>query len=209
MSEKDSSIRSFFTGGKIWVLTAALVGIVLGILMIANAAGFLAVACYVLGTILALFGLAEIVMVFVRSRSAANVSRIVPGVLSLAVGLAFLFQREELLTIVWFFFGLAILIDSVYKLEHAFAMKAAGVPFWWVSLCTAIASMVLAAVVMMRPMEAGAAMVVLAGAMILVNGLFDLAEFILLIVAGRRMKTVATVIIEDAAATDLEPTDKP
>lgn len=198
-----NEIKSYFKGGKLWVLLSGLVCVVLGIVMIVNPAGVLQVACYLLGGVLVLFGIGEIVQVFVRPDGAVGVSRMIPGILAMAVGLAFIFQKDALLSILWFFIGITILIDAVYKLEHAFAMKNAGIPHWWISLLTAVLAMVLAVAVMIRPMEAETAMLVLSGAVLLVNGIFDLAEFVLLTLAAGRMRTVATVVIEDAQVTDL------
>ena len=210
MSTKDvkNSVKDFFGGGKLWVLTVAVLGIVLGILMIADPEGFLNLARFALGAVLVLFGVVQVVLVFARRGDKGSFGGMAPGILSLAVGMAFFFRWEAIRELLTFLIGLAILLDAVYKLEHAFAMKAASVPFWWASLLSAILAMILAVVVMIYAREVGRAMVVLSGAVILANGIFDLAEFVLLILAGKRMKTVATVVIEDAPVTDLENVEK-
>lgn len=204
-NDEKNSVQEFFGGGKLWILVAAVLGIALGIFMIAQPELFLNLARYVLGTLLVVFGAIQVVLVFIQhDKAKGSFGGMVPGVLSLAVGLAFFFRWDEIQKLLAFLIGLAILIDAVYKLEHAFSMKAATVPFWWVSLLTALLTMVLAVVVMIY---SGEAIVVLAGVMILVNGIFDLAEFILLTIASKRMKTVATVVIEEAQVTDLEKTE--
>ncbi len=205
--EMKNNVKDFFSGGKLWVLIVAILGVALGILMIANPEGFLNLARFALGAILVLFGVVQVVLVFARRDNRSSFGGMVPGVLSLAVGLAFFFRWEAIRELLAFLIGLAILLDAVYKLEHAFAMKAASVNFWWASLLSAILAMILAVIVMIYAQEVGNAMVVLSGAMVLTNGVFDLAEFVLLVIAAKRMKTVATVVIEEAGVTDLEKVD--
>ena len=200
---KDN-VKTLFKSGKTWVLLAALAGIALGLIMIINPKGFGTVVCYVLGAVLALFGILSLVQVF-RTEEAGfgRVGGMIPGVLSLAVGLSFIFQRDTLMTILWFFIGLAVLVDAVYKLEHAFAMKTAAIQYWWVSLLDAILTLVLAVVIMIRPLAADEAMIVLCGVILLVNGLFDLAEFILLLLAGKQIKATQAVYIQEGEAADV------
>lgn len=200
-NEVKDGVKSLFRNGKTWVLIAALAGIALGLIMIINPVGFRSAIYYVLGVFLVLFGAISLVQVFRAEANSLRFGGLIPGVLSLAVGLAFIFRQEMVEGILWFFVGLIILVDAVYKLEHAFVMKAAGIGYWWVSLLDAILAMVLAVVVMIS--TPGEAMIVLAGVILLVNGLFDLAEFILLLLAGKQLKASGAVILQEGEAADV------
>ena len=147
------------------------------------------------------FGVISLVQVFRTEATSLRFGGLIPGVLSLAVGLAFFFRQEVVEHILWFFVGLIVLVDAVYKLEHAFTMRLAGISFWWVSLLDAILTMILAVVVMIS--DFGDTMIILGGAVLLANGLFDLMEFILLTVAAKRLKSGYAMIVEHGEVTDV------
>ncbi|MBP5288736.1 MAG: DUF308 domain-containing protein [Clostridia bacterium] len=205
-NDVKDNVKSLFRSGKTWVLITALAGIALGLIMILNPHGFGTVVCYVMGGLLVLFGVASMVQVFRAEAKSLQFGGMIPGVLALALGLAFFFQRDTMMSILWFLVGVILLIDAVYKLEHAFTMRTASITFWWISMLDAILTLVMAVVVMIRPLDAENGMIILGGAMVLVNGLFDLSEFILLTVAGKQLKTLSVVTIEDAQITDASNT---
>lgn len=200
-NDVKDGVKTLFKSGKTWVLIAAILGIALGLFMIINPAGFMSAVCYALGAFLVLFGVISLVQVFRTEATSLRFGGLIPGVLSLAVGLAFFFRQEVVESILWFFVGLIVLVDAVYKLEHAFTMRLAGVSFWWISLLDAILTMILAVVVMIS--DFGDAMIILGGAVLLANGLFDLMEFILLTVAAKRLKSGYAMIVEHGEVTDV------
>lgn len=195
----------FFKSLKKTMLLSALVCIVLGIVMIANPGFVQNVISWICGGVLTLFGLTEVVAVFVKPGKYSSFSRIIPGILALAVGLVFLFRSEEIFSLLWMFIGLAVLIDAVYKLQYAFELKAAEVKVWWVTLLVALATLLLAVVLIAAPVDAAAeAMFILTGAILLTNGIFDLATSIFFGVSARKLsRTAIGVIYDDPDVTDV------
>ena len=167
-------MKQFFKTLKPGLLLTGLVSIALGIILIAVPGVIENALRYILGGGLAVFGIFEVVSVFVRPNGLLSVGRMIPGILSLTVGLVFFFQRETFLALIWMLMGVALLIDSVYKLQYAFELKSAKVTSWWVNLLASLTALILAVVLIIRPLENEAAMSALSGWLILSNGVLDL-----------------------------------
>lgn len=195
-------MKDFLKALKWGLCFGGLAFLVFGVVLIAFPEWVERIACYILGAALSVFGLVEIITVFTKKEGVFSAARIVPGILALAVGLAFLFRSALLFEILWFFIGLIVLVDGVYKMQYSFELKNAGVPYWFVNFAFSLASLILAVVLMLRPMEATLAMIRLAGWILAVNGIFDLAEAGMLAKNAKTMQRIATVVIEDDVAPD-------
>ena len=191
-------MKQFFKTLKPGLLLTGLVSIALGIILISVPGVIENALRYILGGGLAVFGIFEVVSVFVRPNGLLSVGRMIPGILCLAVGLVFLFRFETFVSLLWILIGIAILIDSVYKLQYAFLLKAKKVGNWWVNLLISLATLIFAVVLMIEPFSVAHSMATLTGVLLLVNGLFDLFSLIFMSVSETRGITTATVEIHDA-----------
>ena len=177
------------------MLLSALCSLAAGIVMIVLPGAVEKFICILCGAILCLSGLFGIVSVFVRPKGAVAVTGMIPGILAVAVGLEFLFRGDRVFEILWFFIGLILLVDAVYKLQYAFEMKTCGVEKWWMILLVALASLILAIVLMIQP---ASEMIVLTGAFLAANGIFDLFTSCVLSAFADKMKRVAvTEVLDD------------
>ena len=195
-------MKNFLKSLKTGMLLSAVVSLILGFVMILAPEVVNNVLRFVLGGGLALFGVLEIVFVFAKPNGLLSVGRIVPGVLSLAVGLVFFFRFETFVSLLWILLGVSLLIDGVYKLQYAFELKAVPVKSWWVNLLMSLAALVMGAVLMIQPFGAQIAMTILAGALLVANGLFDLASLCIMLVFGKKLQNTARVHICDADVED-------
>jgi len=143
-------MKEFLKSLKPGLLLTGILSIVLGVVLIANPGIIQSALRFVLGGGLALFGLLEVVSVFVRPNGLMSVGRMVPGILCLAVGLVFIFRFDTFVALLWILIGIAILIDAVYKLQYAFALKAAKEKNWWINLLISLATMIFAVVLMIE-----------------------------------------------------------
>jgi uncharacterized membrane protein HdeD (DUF308 family) len=191
-------MKKFFKSLKPGLLLTGLLSLVLGIVLIVNPGIVESALRFILGGGLALFGLFEVVSVFVRPNGLMSVGRMIPGILCLAVGLVFLFRFDTFVSLLWILIGIAILIDSVYKLQYAFTLKATKVKTWWINLLVALAAMIFATVLMIEPFGAANSMAMLTGILLSVNGLFDLVSLGVLVAGAEKGKSVVTVEIRDA-----------
>ena len=191
-------MKNFLKSFKTGMLLSAVVSLILGFVIILAPEVVNNVLRFVLGGGLALFGVLEIVFVFAKPNGLLSVGRIVPGVLSLAVGLVFFFRFETFVSLLWILLGVSLLIDGVYKLQYAFELKAVLVKSWWVNLLMSLAALVMGAVLMIQPFDLQNAMTVFAGILLAVNGFFYVLCTVLMSVYAKRMQGVATTLIQDA-----------
>jgi len=153
---------------------------------------------FILGGGLFLFGLLEVVFVFAKPNGLLSVGRMIPGILSLAVGLVFLFRFDTFVSLFWILVGLAILVDGVYKLQYAFELKTALVKNWWVNLLLALLTLIFASVLMIQPFDVQRSMTYLCGALLLANGAFDLICTTVMASCGKALKNAAVTVICDS-----------
>ena len=191
-------MKSFWKTIKLGMLFCGIFSLVLGFVLIFAPQSVENVLRWILGGGLCLFGLLEIVFVFARPNGLMSVGRMVPGILSLAVGLGFFFRGKIFLELLWMLLGIAVLIDAVYKLQYAFELKAVSFPTWWVNLLTSLTALVFAVVLIITPFSESKSMAIFAGILLAVNGLFDLVSVGWMSWAAKRLKVVATVQIRDA-----------
>lgn len=191
-------MKQFFKNLKAGMLLSGVISIILGLVMICLPEIVETTLRFVFGGGLTLFGALEIVFVFVKPNGLLSAGRIIPGVLSLAVGLVFLFRFDTFVSLLWILLGISILTDGIYKLQYAFELKAAEVKNWWINLLISLASLLMAAVLMIQPFNLQNAMTVFAGVLLAVNGFFDILCTVLMSVYAKRMRGVATALIQDA-----------
>ena len=191
-------MKQFFKNLKVGMLLSGLISIALGLVMICLPEIVETTLRFVLGGGLTLFGILEIVFVFVKPNGLLSAGRIIPGVLSLAVGLVFLFRFDTFVSLLWILLGISILTDGIYKLQYAFELKAAEVKNWWINLLISFSSLLMAAVLMIQPFALQNAMTVFAGILLAVNGVFDVVCTVLMSVYAKRMRGVSTILIQDA-----------
>lgn len=191
-------MKQFFKNLKAGMLLSGVVSITLGLVMICLPEIVETTLRFVFGGGLTLFGVLEIVFVFVKPNGLLSAGRIIPGVLSLAVGLVFLFRFDTFVSLLWILLGISLLTDAIYKLQYSFELKAAEVKNWWINLLISFATLLMAAVLMIQPFDLQNAMTVFAGILLAVNGLFDILCAVLMSVYAKRMRGVATALIEDA-----------
>ncbi len=190
-------MKEFFKRLKVGMLLSGLVSMALGLVMILLPGVVETTLRFVFGGGLTLFGVLEIVFVFARPNGLLSVGRIIPGVLSLAVGLVFLFRFDTFVSLLWILLGVSILTDGIYKLQYAFELKAAQIKNWWINLLISVGSLVMAAVLMIQPFDLQNAMAIFAGVLLAVNGLFDVICVILMSVYGKRMRNMVFTLIQD------------
>lgn len=191
-------MKKFFKSLKLGMMFSGLFSVAVGILLLLKPGILTGALSLVLGGGLLVFGIAEIVSVFARPNGLLSVGRMIPGILCVAVGLVFLLKPETFLGLIWVLMGIAVLIDAVYKLQYAFELKAASVSKWWINLLFSLFTLVFGVVLILDPMGGGESMIRLAGALLLVNGLFDLSTVGMMSAFSAKIKQVATVLITDS-----------
>lgn len=202
-------MKKFFQSLKTGMVFTGIGSLVLGLVLILVPGIVENALRYILGGGLCLFGLLEIVFVFVRPNGLLSVGRMLPGILSLAVGFVFLYRFHTFFDLIWVLAGIAVLIDAVYKLQYAFELKAGGVKSWWITMLSSLAAMIFAVVLIVTDADLSF-MARLTGILLVVNSLFDFVTVGFMSACAARLRGVTLVEIRDAenGESDKELTER-
>ncbi len=201
-------MKEFWKSLKSGMMLSGLVSLCLGVVLLLFPTLLAGALSLVLGTVLCLVGIVEIVAVFVRPNGLLSVGRMIPGILSLGVGLVFLLKRETFMELIWILLGIAVLIDAVYKLQYAFELKAVGAGNWWINLVLSLLSLVFAVLLILDPVAIADQMTRLAGGLIVANGVFDLSCVVVMSYYAARIRSVGTVVIRDGEENEIAEEDE-
>lgn len=136
MNNKNKSNQS---SASVKIITS-LAYLILGFFMVLSPSTLTHTICYVLGTILIIFGLFNILMFFIR-RELNLYSGLIVGIIATAFGIFTLFSAELIIRIIPLTLGIIIVIDSLIDIVESLRLKALGMSKWWIK--TAIAVIVL------------------------------------------------------------------
>ena len=155
----------------LYILTSLLIFLA-GLILMLFPAATAEVLCYIAGGLLIVCGIAKIIGYFSNDpyRLAFQFD-LALGVLFAALGIILLLHPGIVMSALPFLMGLYILIDGVFKLQTAVDAKRFGLSKWWLILLGALACILLGVLLIFNPFEAGAAMMMLMGASLMVDGL--------------------------------------
>ena len=132
--------------GKNSLLTASVVYLILGLVLIFFPGLTTGIFCTAVGVLLLVYGGITIASFFVHqgsSRSFSFQAELILGVISAIVGVFFLARPSIILSILPTILGLYILIDGLVNLKRGLDMRAFGYAGWTATLVLSIISLVL------------------------------------------------------------------
>jgi|GEM_PF-1713943 len=111
-------------GATILSIVIAVLFMALGIFMLLNPELLVTVLYIAIGTVLLVMGAVNVIrFAFAKEKKAAEFSMLVNGVVSIVLGILFLFRIEVLKDLVSIFVGILIIISSLSSLVEAFAFR--------------------------------------------------------------------------------------
>ena len=156
-----------------FVISAALC--VLGILLMVFPRISAAALCYILGTILIVYGAVKIVGYFSKDlyRLAFQYD-LAFGILLVVIGLLLLFDFVGVITFMFLVFGVLILADGLFKIQMSLDARSFGIRKWWVILFSALLAGVLGLILIFHPVESAGAFMALFGLALLAEGVLGI-----------------------------------
>ena len=145
--------------------------LILGGYLIARPMQSFSIACYVIGTVLVVYGIIKLIGYFTKDMyQLAFQFDFAMGILSAVVGCLLLCHWEHILKVFPTFVGILILIDGVFKIQTALDARRFGLSKWWLILIWAIAAGVAGFVLLARPVEATELIMQLVGLNLMIDG---------------------------------------
>lgn len=119
------------------------------------------------------------------------------GVLLIAVGLITILRPSRITDIICVIFGIAVLVDGLFKLQTAVQAKRFGIRYWWLIMLSACAAAILGILLVIRPTAGKEALTILLGATLLAEGILSLCTAL---AAIRIIRHQRPEVIETTAA---------
>lgn len=154
------------------------------------------IICYALGFLLVAFGAASIIAYFARKVLLTGTQfGLAIGVLSVLLGAFLLLRSDLVVTALAAIIGIAVILDSVARLQIALNLKrAVGAQFLPMLICSLI-TLLFGAVLLFSPFKAINVANIIAGVALLIDGLLTLWSTIQFAVLQKRAeKTSARVV---------------
>ena len=96
------------------------------------------------------------------------------GLLLMVLGIVTLSHPGDALSFLCVMFGIPVLADGLFKIQIAIDAKRFGITKWWIVMVMAILTVAMGIVLVLRPGESAAVIMLLAGIGIFVEGLLNI-----------------------------------
>lgn len=186
-------------------LLVSLCYIALGAVLLVYPALSIRAVCYVLGGITAIYGIVQLIAYFVNT-DFGEVYRLtfVSGVILIGAGVYVIAQPLVIAKILPVLIGLAIVLDSLIKLQNAIDLKRLGAQIWWVALILAAITATLGGLLLFYPF-AGALLTQFIGISLIVDGCVNLFSFSFLSIKLKKLRKMMREGADAAAQTPAAP----
>lgn len=168
---------------KYWwssILTSILF-IFIGILLIAFSDAILDVVAYVVGGILLAVGVFNMINVF-RNKEDIRIFNVdlIYGILGLIFGFILIINPALFASIIQFFLGFWVVINSIIKLQYTWQLKKNSSDKWIVSLVLSLLILIVGLIMIFCPYESAKALTKTIGVMVIIYSVIDIVESIIL-----------------------------
>ena len=160
--------KSFFRS----MLILSLLYLIIGIVMIIFSDACLQIICYVLGGTAIAFGLFAIISYF--SKSSFTHFALALGIAAILIGLLLIIKAKSVMNIISIIIGIALIIDSVLRLQTSLDVKRAGGKIWLFLLICALITLIFGIVLLFYTN----AIAIIAGIGLALDGLLILISMI-------------------------------
>lgn len=161
---------------KLAALASPILTVIIGIILFANSVGSTVLVCRIIGIILLISG------IFFTGSSLLNGTLhkfgVIPGAFQLILGLFITSRPDKMVAFLTVFIGIIVLVKSIGLLEHGLENKALGLSLWWVTASLALIMAVLGIIIIFNPFGAVSTVMKLAGIVIIIQGISDIAALI-------------------------------
>ena len=153
----------------------ALVTIVFGMVLVLWPDRSVSVICAMLGGALLISGLLYVIGWFAGKRKAgAPVFMIIPGVVLAGLGVWLMTSSQTVIALIQYVFGAVIIFHGILDLQGVFALMRQKMPKWWIALILSAVTLLLGVLILINPLDAFSALVVMIGVALMYDGVSDL-----------------------------------
>ncbi len=158
------------------LLITSIIYIVIGLILIIWPDAARQIIIYAIGAAALLYGGFRIVDFFVRKEHLSGTIQIgvALGIGCLLLGLFLMLKADAVVALLAAIIGVAVIIDSVLRLQIALNLRHDGVKNWLILLITALVTLVFGILLLFNPFTAIKVATIIAGVSLLIDGAFSL-----------------------------------
>lgn len=165
----------FLKTAKIWYIVISAIFCIIGLILIIHPSfsiGFIGTLC---GIALIVFGAVKLVGYFSGDAYRAVFKfDMAAGILSVILGIVTVINPQGLLNLICIVLGIAVLLDSIFKIQTAVDSKRMGISRWPLIMIPAVITGIAGLVLLLRPAESGELLTVILGVSVLCEGVMNL-----------------------------------
>ena len=158
------------------MLITSVIYIVVGLVLIIWPDAARQIIIYAIGTAALLYGGFRIVDFFVRKEHLTGTVQfgVALGIACVLLGLFLIFKVDMIVALLAAVIGVAVIVDSVLRLQIALNLRHIGARYWMILLVTALVTLGFGILLLFNPFTAVRVATIVAGILLLIDGGFTL-----------------------------------
>ena len=155
---------------KVPMIVLAIIYIVVGAVLIIWPEPARHIICYALGALLVLFGVYRIMAYFIADLPLQMQFGVAIGIASILGGLLLLFKADAIVAGFGIFVGVALIVDSILRLQTALDIRRIGGGHWAPVFLCALTMLALGVLLLFNPFKAVVTATIIGGVALVVEG---------------------------------------
>ncbi len=173
---------------------SSIVYIFLGLLLILWPDQARQIVCYLLGAAALVYGVYRIIDFFARKQQEAGGVQfgVALGIALAVIGLFLLFKADAVVAVLAAIIGVAIIIDSILRLQIALNLRRFSGGGWLPLFITALVTLIFGILLLFNPFDAVRVATIIAGIALIIDGAFTLWSLL----QTKKVKQQRTVVLK-------------
>lgn len=152
---------------------------ILALFLIFRPEASITIVMRIIAIILLITGIVHVISYFSSSKEFKSISiELIEGIISIILGIIILVNPIAITSLLPIIIGCWILIQSIFRMQIAFNLKAADSSNWKVVLLLSILNLILGIVILFNPFASLVAITTICGIMLLVTEIINIVESI-------------------------------
>ena len=148
---------------------------ILGLVMIINPGTTLDVMCKIFAVIIILKGLFLVVMNFKDSNVYLPFEPLVPGIISIIIGIVLFMNPDYFETVTALLVGIWIILESINDVSISWKLRKTDAP-WLITFCLSVISLLAGIILLFNPHESAEVLLMWSGIILFINSLISVID---------------------------------
>jgi len=182
-------IEDSMTETKALYMFMAIIELVFGAFLIIYPSISAQILTIILGAILAGVGVFNIIS-FLMNKNASFRQGILSGVISAALGVAFIAQAESVLNVTSIILGVFVIFEGLTSCKRSIIMKRLDFEKWFVPLIIALVACVLGTLILIFPNFFGDAIMIIVGILLVIEAILGIWSIIFILRLRKKLEDI-------------------